>query len=288
MKILREPLLHFLAIGGAVFLLHRLVSPEAPVSPSAIVVTRGEIESMAAAFTRARLRPPTVQEIDELVRDRVREEVYCREAIALGLDRDDTIVRRRLRQKMEFVLQDIATARDPTDAELEAYLQAHGADFRREATCSFSHVYFNTDVRGDHLQRDLSDALVRLGSASPPDEPASLGDAFLLEFRFSGVSRAEIVKVFGEGFADSLRDLPVGRWSGPVKSGFGTHLVLLERFTPAETPPLAGVRDAVRIAWEEERRREANERLFQELLARYSVTIESVSGPDTGAKGQVP
>ena len=275
-RLLGEPLLHFLLLGTVIFAAYKWLPNRSSNEPERIVITQGQIEHLATGFAKTWQRPPTAEELAGLVRDRVREEVYYREARALGLDKDDTVIRRRLRQKMEFVSDDIAAQAEPTDDELNAYLQAHPNTFRVEPRLTFRQVYFNPDKRGENLERDAAQLLVQLNQAGRKADAAALGDSFLLEHHFAAVPASEVAKQFGEEFASKLLGLTPGQWQGPVESGYGVHLVLISERTEGRLPLLAEVRDAVRREWGNARRLEANERFYQELEKRYTVTIEGL------------
>ncbi len=180
-KILSEPLLHFLLLGTAIFAAYGLVSKRNSDEPGKIVISAGQVASMAETFARTWRRPPTSAELEGLIRDRVQEEVYSREAMALGLDKDDTIIRRRLRQKMEFVTDDVAALAEPTDDELNAYLKAHADTFRVQRQFTFSQVYLNPERHGENLARDTAQLLAQLQQAGDQADVSELGDSFLLE-----------------------------------------------------------------------------------------------------------
>jgi hypothetical protein len=273
-KLIREPLLHFLLLGAAIFAAYNLIAERSGDEPGKIVITEGQVAAMQLGFTRTNQRPPTREELEGLIRDRVQEEVYFREAIALGLDKDDTIVRRRLRQKMEFITDDVAALGEPTDDELTGYLKAHSDLFRVERRFTFSHVYLNPERRGENLTRDTGQLLAQLRQAGDKADLSELGDSFLLGYTFQSLPASEVVKLFGEKFAAKLGDLSPGQWQGPVESGYGVHLVLVSERTEGRVPALAEVRDAVRGEWANTRRSEVNEKFYQELLKRYVVTIE--------------
>ena len=276
-RILREPLLHFLLLGAGLFIAYGVMQkPGARGDSGEIIVTMGQVEHLAAGFTKTWQRPPSPEELAGLVRDRVREEVYCREATALGLDKDDTVIRRRLRQKLEFISDDIAAQAEPTDAELAAYLQAHPDTFRVEPRFTFHHVYLNPAKRGEDLARDAAQLLAKLNQAGVNADTAELGDAFVLEHQFADLPASELTRQFGEKFAARLPELKSGQWQGPIESGYGMHLVLLSESTAGRLPALAEVRAAVRREWDNARRLEANERFYQELRKRYTVTIEGL------------
>ena len=275
-QILREPLVHFLLLGAGLFMAYGLISkPGSSDGPGKIIVTQGQIEHLVSAFAKAWQRPPTPEELAGLVRDRVREEVYCREAMALGLDKDDTVIRRRLRQKMEFVSDDIAAQTEPSEADLSAYLHTHPDSFRVEQRFTFRQVYLNPEKHGQNLARDAAQLLAQLNQADNKGDASAVGDSFLLEHQFAAVPASEVVKQFGDRFAAKLGGLALGQWQGPVESGYGVHLVFISARTEGRLPALAEVRDAVRREWAIVRRMEANEKLYQTMLQRYVVTIES-------------
>jgi hypothetical protein len=273
-KFLREPLLHFLLLGAAIFAAYSFVSKRSSAEPGKIVITQGQVESLATGFARTWQRPPTDQELTGLLRDRVREEVYYREALALGLDKDDTVIRRRLRQKMEFVSDDLAAQAEPTDADLNAYLQAHADKFPVEQRFTFRQVYLNPDKHRATLAGDSARLLAQLKQSGDNADVSTLGDTFLLEHHFTALPASEIAKQFGEQFAAKLPELPPGQWQGPIESGYGVHLVKVTERSEGRLPALADVRQVVRRESDNARRQKANEQFFQELLKRYVVTIE--------------
>ena len=273
-KLLREPLVHFLLLGAGLFVAFGLVGERTGSEPGEIVATQGQIESLAIGFARTWQRPPTDRELEGLIQDYIREEVYYREAMALGLDKDDIVIRRRLRQKMEFVTDDVAAQAEPTDDELSAYLKAHPETFRVERRFTFSQVYLNPDRHGQNLARDAELLLAKLNEAGGKADVSALGDPFLLSHEFEAVPGSEVAKQFGEAFAAKLGALSPGQWQGPVESGYGVHLVFVGQRTGGRVPALEEVREAVRREWANAERLEANEKFYQGLLKRYTVTIE--------------
>jgi hypothetical protein len=280
-RILKEPLFHFLLLGAAIFVAYSFVSKRNSEEPGKIVITQGQIEHLATGFAKTWQRPPAPEELAGLIRDQVREEVYCREAMALGLDRDDTIIRRRLRQKMEFVSDDIAAQAQPTDAGLNAYLQAHPDKFRVEPQFTFRQLYLNPEKHGTNLTGDAAQLLAKLNQPGGDAGFVDMGDPFMLDNSFTASPDGEITKQFGKEFTARLGGLQPGHWQGPVKSGFGVHLVCISERTESRLPALAEVRDAVRREWDNARRLDANERFYQELLKHYTVTIEQPAAVDT-------
>jgi len=276
-RILQEPLLHFLLLGVAIFLGYGLVSQRSSDEPGTIVITQGKIEHLATGFAKTWQRPPTQEELSGLVQDHLKEEIYCREALALGLDKDDTVIRRRLRQKMEFVSDDIAAQKEPTDAELEAYLKTHADTFRTEQRLTFRQVYLNPQKHGEHLAEDAAKLLAELNQAGSQVDASTLGDSFLLEHDFQALPVRDIAKQFGEKFSAELLALKLGQWQGPIESGYGLHLLFVSERSEGRLPALAEVRDAVRREWDNSRRLEGNENFYQALRKRYKVTIEQPS-----------
>ncbi len=272
-NLVREPLLHFLLLGALIFVAFKFISRETS-EPGKILITQGRIESLETAFNRTWRRPPTGSELEGLIRDYVREEVFAREAVALGLDRDDTIIRRRLRQKLEFISEDVFAHAEPTDEQLRAYLKEHPDTFRRDRRFTFSQVYLDPQQRGANLNRDAAQLLARLRRSGNHADIKMLGDSLMLENEFKALPASEVVKQFGEKFAASLGEMTTGQWQGPIESGFGVHLVLLSERTGGSLPALEEVRAAVRREWTNARRMEANEKFYQTLLQRYTVTIE--------------
>ena len=242
--------------------------------PGKILITQGRIESLETMFSRTWRRPPSASELEGLIRDYVREEVFAREAVALGLDKDDTIIRRRLRQKLEFISEDVTAHAEPTDEQLQAYLKAHPDTFRGDRRFSFRQLYLDPQRRGANLRRDAAQVLAQLGRPGNKVDPATLGDSLMLENEFKALAASEVVKQFGEKFAASLSEMTTGQWHGPIESGFGVHLVFLSERTDGSLPSLKDVRPAVRREWTNARQMEANEKFYQTLLKRYTVTIE--------------
>jgi hypothetical protein len=265
-------LLHFVLLGAALFWLADALGDPAGGRTSRIVLTAGDVEQLAAGFERTWQRPPSEEELAGLLEDRVREEVFYREALALGLDRDDTIVRRRMRQKMEFLSEDLA-ALEPGDAELQGWLDAHRDAFRLEPRVSFRQVYLSRDRRGDRLRADADRLLGELRAADGRPDAADLGDPLPLPSDGHDLSASEVSRLFGNAFSERLLALAPGRWQGPVESAYGLHLVYVRERREGRDPSLAEVREAVAREWLADRRRQAREDFYRSLRGRYEVEV---------------
>lgn len=264
----REPLVHFLLAGALLFGLYALVADPHQAEPDAITVTAAQVEALAAGFARTWGRQPDPAELDELIDEYVVEELFYREALALGLDRDDTVIRRRLRQKMEF-LADAAPA-EASDAELAAHLAAHPDRFAAEPRTSFVQVFLAADRPG--VAEVAAQLLARLEAGAVAD-PLVLGDPTLLPSGLEAATPRDIDSVFGPDVTAALAAAPVGRWSGPVRSGYGWHLVRVTARTAATVPDLAAVRPAVLADWQEAQRRAAVAASVAALRAKYRVSV---------------
>jgi uncharacterized coiled-coil protein SlyX len=270
---LREPLLQFLVIGALLFLAFQWWGGGGSAS-SRIVITPGEIDSIVTGFTRTWQRPPTEQELKAQLDERVREEIAAREATAMGLDRDDTIIRRRLRQKFEFLTESGLDARAPTDAQLQAWLAAHSDLFRSEPELAFRQVYLSPERRGARLESDAHELLAQLSKSGPDVEIDKLGDTLMLPQELGRTTQAEVARTFGDGFAEAILKVEPGRWVGPVRSGYGLHLVLVREREAARNPTLAEVRPQVEREFTADRQRRELDALYARLLQRYQVMIE--------------
>jgi len=273
-RLASEPLAQFLALALVIFATYALLNPAESLRADRIIVTEAKLEQLAALYARTWRRPPTAEELRALIDDFVKEEIYYREAQVLGLDKDDSVVRRRLRNKMEFLSQAEAEGMIPTDAELRAYLQAKPDKFEVEPAYAFQQVFLSQETRGDTLTADARELLGTL-NRSPDVDPGTLGDRTLLPFELPMTGKAAIGRVFGPDFATRLDTLTPREWSGPVRSSFGLHIVRISEKQPARTPVLDEVRDAVIREWANEKRMEIEDTRYRALLSNYEVRIES-------------
>ena len=265
-RILREPLLHFALLGLALFLLYRAVAPDGGEARR-IELSKAEVGALGAQYAALWGRPPSEAELKGLVDSYVRDEIAYREGVAAGLDRDDAVIKRRVRQKYELIAEEAASA-TPTEADLAAYLAANPDKFRRPPRISFAQVYFDT-ARTTPQDFAAAKAAI-LGGA----DPAGFGQATLLPAQMQAAPEDLVARDFGSDFATALLTLPEGVWTGPVRSGLGVHLVRVTARVPAELPPLAQVRAEVAREWEADRRRAALEADYARLRAEYDVVVE--------------
>ncbi len=271
---LREPLVHFFLLGAGIFLLATLAGESDQDQPEQIVVSVGQIDRLVKTWQRTWQRPPTQAELEGLVEDHIREEILYREALAMGLDRDDTIIRRRLRQKMEFLPQDLVEQVEPSDEELRTYLGENADAFQVEARVSFQHIYLNLERRGAAAEGDARRLLADLKANGGPVEPAVLGDPILLPYDLESLWESEVAGMFGQEFASHLTEIEPGGWTGPVISGFGLHLVRVRERLPARMPELSEVRKAVERDWKFMRRQELDDQFFRTLKERYTIEVQ--------------
>jgi hypothetical protein len=271
---LQEPLLHFLLIGAALFALFYQVADPESVADNRIVISEADIDRLITLYERKLQRLPTQQELNGLVQAQVREEILYREALAMGLDQDDTIVRRRMAQKVEFMFNDLIDAAEPTDEELEQFLRDHPDKFMESARTSFTQIYLNTDKRGYTAEADAQQLLATLNTNPDVIDPATSGDTFMFGYTFENQSEHQVSRMFGNDFSQSLAKLKANSWQGPVISGYGLHLVYITERSQAWLPPLSDIRDSVLFELLAERRKSANKQFYQTLRERYDIIIE--------------
>jgi parvulin-like peptidyl-prolyl cis-trans isomerase-like protein len=253
-------LLHFLVLGAALFGFFSMMDKKDAEAPTQVVISASRVATLADGFARTWRRPPTEQELQGLVEEYIRDEIFYREGRAAGLDRDDFVIRRRVRQKMEFLAEDMAAA-EPSDEQLAVYLASNPERFRTEDRLTFHQVFLSATRRGNALDGDakqIAETLARTGAAV---DMATMGDPFLLGEEFREMSHTDIARTFGEGFAKQLSAVQPGRWQGPIPSSFGVHFVLVDERAKGSLPPLDTVREAVQREWLNARRVEAEQKL---------------------------
>ena len=274
----KEPLVHFLAIGALIFGVFALVNNEEDYSgENRITVTAVDMERLSNNWSKKWNRPPTETELKGLVDSYVREEVYYREALALGLDEDDTIIRRRMMQKMEFLTNDLAELNAPDGSALNEYFIDHKDRYELPPRLSFTHIYFSSDKRGAKAVEDAKNLLSGL-NASPRNlsRGSERGDSFMLQYDFTDETPFEVSRLFGNNFSDELFKAETNGWQGPIESGYGLHLVRISEKSGARMPELASVIDKVRTDLIFEQRQKTNKEIYERFKERYEIVIEDM------------
>jgi hypothetical protein len=273
-KILKEPLFHFLLLGAIIFVAYFILNPGENDATNQITINQNDIDRFVQIFEKQWSRKPTRQEMDGLVRAHLKEEILYREALALGLEKDDTIVRRRLAQKMEFLITDVTVPTEVDDRELMAFYEKHPERYTRAARMSFRHIYFNPDQRGERLLDEANATLATLQATNAGvDVPEEYGDRFMLQQQYSQQSTGQIARMFGGEFANKLVELTTQTWQGPIKSGYGVHLVYIEQREAASVYPFSEMRERVKNDYLYDLRQTRNEEILEKLKSRYEITI---------------
>jgi peptidyl-prolyl cis-trans isomerase C len=270
----REPLLHFLLIGVLLFAVYDRLHPRSETKPESnrIVLTPDDFEQLGVTWLAQGRAPPTAEQMQSLIELRVREEVLYREGTALGLEKDDTIVKRRIAQKMEFLAEGASIDSDPSPDTLRAWFRDNAERFSLPPRLSFRHLYFSPDKRGEHAREAAVIAMAQL-SGKPGDwkDAASLGDPFMDRDYYGDRSAEDLAKLFGSNFARDLAGLKTGQWQGPVESGYGWHLVFIDTSVAAHVPAFEEIEPEIKAEWIEDQRAEAKRKIYEAMRARYEV-----------------
>lgn len=273
-RALREPLLQFLLVGLALFGGWQLLQPADARAPAdRIVITDDDLKQMTAVWVSQGRPMPTAQQLQGLIDIKVREEVLYREALALGLDKDDAIVKRQLARKMDFLAEDLSKLEEPKPDELHAYYEQNKPRFALPGRVSFRHVYFSPDRRGAQARADAQTALASLADQPIDAAAAARGDPFMFHAFYGDRSLDVVAKEFGPPFARALAGVAPGAWTGPVESGYGWHLVFVDAITPERVPQFDEIEAEVRTAWAEDKREQTRARLYETMRARYEVVL---------------
>jgi hypothetical protein len=271
---LREPLFQFTVIGGALFLGWPLIADKVAPPPNKIVISARQMQRAMDYFYQTHLRLPDPDELQPLIEEEIQTEVEFREGIALGLDRDDEIIRRRIKQKLEFMTEDVIDQAKPSDAELQKYLNDHQDEFGAGPRLVFSQIYLDPSRHGDKIDTDAGRLLARLNSGDGRLDYGVDSDTLPVPNDFEATSLHEVTAMFGTEFAATLAQQPVGHWVGPIRSGYGLHLVLVREVKPGKPPELAEVRDQVLREFQSDRRTEANLEAYQKMRAKYAISVQ--------------
>lgn len=278
--LLREPLVHFGLIGIALFFAFSFAGN--PVNPESdrIVVTQGQTDFLKANFTRTWQRPPTEEEMQGLINGYVRDEILYREALALGLDRDDPVIRRRLKQKLEFMNDDLAGVVTASDEQLKEFISSHPESFRIEAQVTFRHIFLGMDQHGNSVMEKAAQLLTELSNDANIRDPDTMGDNLMLPKSFNLSPVSEIARLFGKLFSVEIMKIKQGNWTGPIRSGYGLHLVLISEKIEERQPELDEVREIVEREWLNVHKTQTRESLYNNLRKKYTVAVETEAGDE--------
>jgi hypothetical protein len=283
--LLREPLLHFFLLGALIFAVYELLNPAANRTDQAnrIVLTKDDLRQLAVHWL-AQGRPlPTADEMRALVEQKVSEEILFREAVALGLDKDDEIIKRRLAQKMDFLAADVAALQAPGDAELRAWFAQNSSRFALPPRASFRHLYFSSD-RGSGARDAAAAALANIaGKPANAAEVAGVADRFMFQDYYAERAPDQVAREFGPNFAKALFDLKPNMWQGPIQSGYGWHLAFIDAIELGRVPTFEEVEANIKSAWLDQKQREAKRTAFEVMRARYTVVVPPIEAVDLGS-----
>jgi hypothetical protein len=278
-KILTNPIVYFFVLGFVVFGLHSFLNMEKRAQeddPFMVEITSADIEWLRSSWESRMQRKPTPFELKGLVDSYIREEILAREAQTMGLDEEDTVIKRRLVQKLLFVFEDVAEAIEPTDEELREYARENQEKYVIPEAVSFTHVYFNPDKRRD-VNRDAESTLARLQTGKTSSEEVfSLGDAIMLDSSYRQLTRDGVTRVLGGVFADALFALDGQGWQGPIGSSFGLHVVRIDDRTDARMPEFESVRERVRYDFMYDRKTEVVDEAYKSVKPRYTILVEGL------------
>jgi peptidyl-prolyl cis-trans isomerase C len=291
-----EPLVHFLLLGLVLFIAYDYLQGRrgGGESPTQIALTLDDLRQLDIYFESQWQRPPTPEEFKLLVEDKVQEEILYREALAMGLDKDDTIVRRRMAQKMRFLAEDVAAAHEPTTDELKAWFEKNSDKFALPSRVSFRHLYFSTDRRGQDARDDAAQALARIaGEPEDSNLALSLADRFMFQDYYSDRTSEQLAKEFGPQFAQGVSKLAPGSWQGPIESGYGWHLVFVDSVIPGRIPAFEEIEPDVKTAWLGAQKAEAWRQAYAAMRAKYTLLLpappaDSTPGPAPRPRKEIP
>jgi peptidyl-prolyl cis-trans isomerase C len=276
MRWLREPLVQFLIIGVALFLINGALNhgTSQPGSSYQIALTIDDLRQLQSTFAAQWQRAPSPEEMRGLVESRVQQEVLYREALMLGLDKDDIIIKRRLAQKMQFLAEDVAGTHEPTTAELKAWYGKNSDRFALSGRFSFRHLYFSPDSRGERAHDDAMNALAKIGGeAEGLKTAATLADRFIFQDYYADRTPEELEKEFGTQFASAIPKLRPRSWQGPVESGYGWHLVFVDSVVPGRIPVFEEVEPDVKTAWLADQKQHGWQKAYEQMRAKYTAHL---------------
>jgi len=280
-KLSREPLVHFILLGALLFAGHMLWQRHVDKADYTITVTADEMERQALIFAGENRRQPTDEDLKALLFSHVEEQVLMREAERLGLGEDDTIIRRRLAQKMRFIIEDVDAPELPENSELKAWFEANIDMFVTAETRSFSHIYLSPEEHGEALEKIALNILSQIHLKNPPADWKALGDPFMLKRYFKSLSALETTRLFGPTFSNGVFKLDGNNWQGPIESAFGLHLIRIDNITDVVTPAFGDVQPDIKTAWQDQAQRSANQAALKKLIQKYKVDVQDANESNT-------
>ena len=272
---LREPLLHFLVLGAALFIVFAQFNDSDAGRENRILITQADLNALATRWLKSMGRPPSAEEREQQLNYFIRQQVLAREAVAMGLDKDDAVVRNRLAKKMGYLFEDLSFIPEPTDEELGEYRIAYPASFTLPAELSFQQIFFDATLRGDNVSAEAKQVLKELQQVDNAVDTLHLGDRSLLPYEFKRGREAQIAGMFGKKFTQQVFLLPVNRWQGPIASPYGQHLIYIHSRRDAQLPALDKIRDRVAQTWRSTKQKAANEVFYQSLYQRYEIVVDA-------------
>lgn len=272
--LLREPLLHFLVIGAVLFFIFDQVSDSEIKTDNRIVITQADLDQLAITWQKNMGRPPSAQEREQQLEHYIREQVLYREAMAMGLDQGDAVVRRRLAKKMEYLFNNLSFIPEPTEAELTKFLSEHTSKFSQPADITFSQIFFDPNYRNQKTNEDAEELLKQLKKTTAEVDTINMGDRSLLPYNFTNERKNKITSMFGKEFSKQAFALPAASWQGPITSEYGIHLIYINSRTEARLPPLTEIHERVANEWRTMKEHATNEIFYQSLQLRYEIILD--------------
>ena len=265
-RILQEPLLHFVVVGSLLFFY--LSSTDTTTKPQ-IVISEGKIKQLTAQFTKTRQRTPSAEELQALIDNQIREDLAFQHGAQMGLVENDSIIKRRVQQKLEFMLNDSVASIEPGREELQEYLDTHNEKFTVAPVYSFKHIYINPEKH-----ENIKAFIAELQAQDLDEVYRDRGDTIMLESEYTDMDSSQIARLFGLKFTKNLDGITLNKWHGPVKSGYGLHLVIIDKKVPEHAATLDEMEHEIKRDFRVDAQKKARETFYTELQKEYRVTVK--------------
>jgi hypothetical protein len=276
-KLIKEPFIHFILIGGLLFALYQLFGNKSEQYNNTIEISELDIKRATDAWQERWSRLPSDSELKNVIEQQVREEVFYREALALDLGKNDPVIKRRLSEKMIFIANDLLVPEQATDQQLTDFMQQHPHKFSKPLLISFKQFYFNPDLHSSDLSNELERVKFTLNSNTQDTSSTVLSDDFNGESEYTSMPLYQVARHFGQKFTAEIETLPVGTWSGPIASGYGMHIIKVTDRAESTLMPLQSIKDKVLLEWQAEQKKQANDSLYAKLRENYKIVFQSPS-----------